>query len=326
VRNRRRNNGFLSASTQLKALAGTKRFLAFLGLPIDAKSLTSLIIQTRQQHKNDDFTTDDALLRFVSQKPTTSYASWGAAIKGIFKANRTPLQASFNTTFTHSTKKIGSGILKALYESLDAEHQALIDLQAYAGERIAAICRLTPITAWEDFDNKYTLIHIRSEDTKARNSHICIIPKKLADWIRQYCKTTNRTVPFPNCETLWRDITKLALDKFGTRITSHYLRKRFHTIAGKTPMPVNEWDYLMGDRQSYGHNAGTYTLEDYSGLVKDYDRYLAPYLQIGNPKEPDEPKEPVQSQQLEQLLKENQELKEQIIKLSKLLMERFQSK
>lgn len=46
-------------------------------------------------------------------------------------------------------------------------------------------------------------------------------------------------------------------------------------------MPVNSWDYLMGDKQTHGHNAGTYTLEDYSELVREYDRYLAPALSIG---------------------------------------------
>jgi hypothetical protein len=54
-------------------------------------------------------------------------------------------------------------------------------------------------------------------------------------------------------------------------------------------MPVNEWDYLMGDRQTYGHNAGAYTLEDFSSLVTDYDKYLRAYLSIQNPKEPNDP-------------------------------------
>ncbi|MBI3859546.1 MAG: hypothetical protein HY296_04825 [Thaumarchaeota archaeon] len=78
--------------------------------------------------------TDDRLLEFVGQRPITSHASWGASIKGIFKANRCPLQASFNTTFTHSTKKIGPGMLKAIYETVTVEEQKLMDLQAYAGE------------------------------------------------------------------------------------------------------------------------------------------------------------------------------------------------
>ena len=320
VANRRRNNGFVSHSTTLKALSGTKHLLRFLGIPITDHALTDLITETRRQHRKENFATDDKLLEFVGQKPIMSYASWGASIKGIFKANRCPLQASFNTTFTHSTKKIGSGLLKAIYGTVSTEEQKLMESQAYAGERLAAVS-LTPISQWEDFDNRYTLIHIKACDTKARNEHVCIIPRSLADWLRDYCKQTNRDRPFPNCRTLWHEITQVVLTKFGIHLSSHYLRKRFHTVAGKTAMPVNSWDYLMGDRQTHGHSAGTYTLEDFSELVQEYDRYLAPHLSINEPIEPDEPKEPCNNKRLEALLKENADLKEQILKLSKLLIE-----
>jgi hypothetical protein len=322
VANRRRNNGYVSPSTELKAISASRNFLQFLNRELTEHSLSDLIAETRQQHKNDDFRTDDALLQFVSQKPIMTYTSWGASIKGIFKANRCPLQASFNTTFTHSTRKIGSGVLKGIYDSLTEEQQTVVDLQTYAGERIAALS-LTPITQYEDFNNEYTLIHIKAKDTKARNDHICILPKGLADKIRAICKSTTRSTPFPNYQTVWKEITSVASNKFGVRMTSHYLRKRFHTIAGKTLMPINEWDYLMGDKQSYGHNAGTYTLEDFAGLVKDYDKHLAPYLPVENPQEPDEPKEPSLNTTLETLQRENQELKDEILKLTKLLTEKL---
>jgi hypothetical protein len=302
----------------LKTLSGTKHFLRFLGLPITDHTLTDLIERSRQQHRKENYTTDDRLLEFVGQKPIMSHASWGASIKGIFKANRCPLQASFNTTFTHSTKKFGSGLLKAIYETVTLEEQKLMDLQAYTGERLAAIS-LTPISQWEDFNDAYTLIHIKAPDTKARNEHVCIIPRTLADWLRNYCKQTNRDRPFPNCRTLWHEMTQVILTKFGIDLSSHYLHKRFHTIAGKTAMSVNSWDYLMRDKQSYGHNARTYTLEDFGELVREYDRYLAPHLPIHEPREPDEPREPTIGQQLEALVKENAELKEQILMLSKLL-------
>ncbi|MBI3859547.1 MAG: hypothetical protein HY296_04830 [Thaumarchaeota archaeon] len=188
-------------------------------------------------------------------------------------------------------------------------------------ERLAAVS-LTAISQWEDFGNRYILIHIKALDTKARNEHVCIIPKALADWLRDYCKQTKRDRPFPNCRTLWHEITRLVLAKFGIQISSHYLRKRFHTIAGKTAMPVNSWDYLMGDKQSHGHNASTYTLEDFSDLVQEYDRYLMPFLSISDPREPDEPTKPfTTTSELDQVGKENAELKEQILKLTRILTE-----
>ena len=64
-------------------------------------------------------------------------------------------------------------------------------------------------------------------------------------------------------------------------------------MASKTAMPVNSWDYLMGDKPSLGHHAEAYALEDYSGLVEEYDRYLEPYLSISEIREPDASKEPV---------------------------------
>ncbi len=305
----------------LKALSGSKHFLRFLGTPITEHALSDLITKTRTQHRRDVYSTDDRLLEFVTQKPIKSHASWGASIKGIFKANRCPLQASFNTTFTHSTKKIGSGLLKAIYQSVSLEEQKLMELQAYAGERLAAVSN-TPVSQWEDFDERYTLVHINAQDTKARNEHVCIIPRHLADWLRDYCRTTKRVAPFPNCRTLWREITVQTLSKFGIYISSHYLRKRFHTIAGKTAMPVNSWDYLMGDKQSHGHNAGTYTLEDFSNLVQEYDRFLMPFLSISDPREPDGPSEPYTSKQLERLLNENLRLRAQVLTLTRLLTRR----
>ncbi|HEV2139450.1 MAG TPA: hypothetical protein VGR53_11495 [Nitrososphaerales archaeon] len=321
--NRRRNNGEVCYGTRWRTINSVRHFLQFVHKDITPTSLTKMIQDTKEQHKNDDYATDDALLAFVSRPSIIANAQRGAYVKAVFKANRCLLQASFNTSFTHSTKKISLGILKAIYNNLDDEHKNIIDLQAYAGERVQAICTV-PIDQWEDFDNRYTIIHIHARQTKARNEHICIIPRTLADQIRNICKLTKRDRPFPNYESLWRKITRLALDKYGTRLTSHYLRKRFHTLAGKTAMPVNSWDYLMGDKQTHGHNAGTYTLEDFSELVHEYDKYLAPYLSIEEPKELDDPKDPFKTTaELEQLRQENKELREHLLSLTKLLNEQL---
>jgi len=261
---------------------------------------------------------------FVSLTPIPLHSTYGSYVKGVFRANRCPLNASFNTHFTHSTRKVSAGILNAVYDSLDPEHKAVMDFQAYA-----AICNKTSLDQWEDYD-RHTLIHIKAEDTKARNEHVCIIPRQLADWIRNYARQRadngypNTNVPFPNHETLWKDITRTALSKFGIRLTSHYLRKRFHTIAAKTAMPVNSWDYLMGDKQSWGHEAGTYTLEDFTELVNEYDRFLVNYLPIASPMEPTEGSGNAEIV-VERLEKENQELKNQITRLAHLLSEKLGS-
>jgi hypothetical protein len=89
----------------------------------------------------------------------------------------------------------------------------------------------------------------------------------------------------------------------------------------KTPMPPNDWDFLAGYKQKIGNQAHHYDPEDDANLVREYDRYLAPYLGLSNTREPDEASEPFNNEQVAQRLKENQELKQQIIKLTKLLTE-----
>ena len=119
-------------------------------------------------------------------------------------------------------------------------------------------------------------------------------------------------MPFPNYETLWREIRQFAIEQFGIRLTSHYLRKRFATIASKTGMPVNSWDYLMGDKPSLGHHAEAYALEDHAGLIQEYDRYLAPYLSIPDMHEPDSTIEHNKTREVDALLKTIEALQDTI--------------
>ena len=278
-------------TSQIVALSAPRAFLEYLELPIEHDSVTKLIEHTRSEHRKDDFQLDEKLLAFSMNPATKGRYNKAATIKGIFKANYCPLNVSLPApTKPERTRQISHGILEAIYDNLPRDElRAIIDLQAFAGERVACLCALTPISSWEDYDDRYTLIRIKARNTKARYDHISIIPKPLADSLRAYAKRLERSCPFPNYETLWREIRELTLERFGIRLTSHYLRKRFASIAAKTRMSVNSWDYLMGDKPSLGHHAEAYSLEDYSGLVKEYDTYLASCLPIKNRKEPDEP-------------------------------------
>ena len=89
-------------------------------------------------------------------------------------------------------------------------------------------------------------------------------------------------------------------------------------------MPVNDWDFLMGDRMSAGHEANTYTLEDWTQLVSEYSRFLEPFLSIADPIDPlDSAPSKSQFQTLEKLTLENAQLKEQIVKLTDVLTKKF---
>ena len=123
---------------------------------------------------------------------------------------------------------------------------------------------------------------------------------------------------------MWREIRDSALKNFGIRLTSNYLRKRFLSIAGRTEMPVNDWDFLAGHKQTLGNHAEAYQLEDYSALVQEYTTYLLPYLSITEPRDPLEERQLVKtSPEYEQLRKENQELKIRLDTLTKLLQEKI---
>ena len=83
-------------------------------------------------------------------------------------------------------------------------------------------------------------------------------------------------------------------------------------------MSVNHWDYLMGDKMSAGHEASTYTLEDWTELINEYDRYLAPYLSLREPFDPLDSREPnamsqsVLAQTIATLNETVQELRQQL--------------
>ncbi len=267
-----------------------------------------LIRNTEEQHSHNDKKTDHQLKLFANLNPKTTYGVMGGRIKGIFNENGCPLDARFNTTFTHATKKISAGILKSIYESLNPRQRVLWDYVAYAGERMGCLSGSTgnskaqhskglTVTAFQKFNDKYGIIIIESHQTKARYAHICVLPIDILNAVIRIQSRSSRSKgkPFPSAEQEFKAITAQVQTQFGVRVTAHYLRKRFHTIASRTKMPVNDWDFLMGDKKSAGHHANTYNLEDWSELVEEYDRFLAPYLSTLNPRDPLDALETIES-------------------------------
>ncbi|MGD1055570.1 MAG: hypothetical protein ABR867_05775 [Nitrososphaerales archaeon] len=157
-------------------------------------------------------------------------------MKAIFEKNDCPLTKAFAPPqSTKKTKRISAGILKAIYDSLPRDELRLLtDLCTHVPERVQAVCVKTPISAWED-QEKYTVIRFDPEETKVHYEHIGILPRELADRIRQYAKMTGRfpNAPFPNAETLWQEVTKWTVEHFGIRLTSQYCREfAIYTVEG----------------------------------------------------------------------------------------------
>jgi hypothetical protein len=319
IRNKRRNQGYISKVSIQETYHASTKFLLFLGKEITDHAITDLVRQKQQNPQ--DFWIEDQLLDFANKEPLTSFRRYSVRMLGVFRENRARLQATIDYHFTSRTKKISDGILREIFVAQDFERRTLMEYQAHAGERIQCLSKLD-ISQIEPFNNSYSIVRVKFNQNKVRIPHVCIIPKALAESILQICKVTGRRQPFPNYESLWKEITKYANRTFGVRLTSHYLRKRFHTIAGKTAMPVNSWDYLMGDKLSWGHGAETYTLEDFDELVREYDHFLAPSLPIETEHTTTEPR--VEGlENLELLRRENAALRDQVLRLSNIISTKF---
>lgn len=284
IRNKPRNDGYLSKNSRVYVRNGVRQFLTFLNIPITETALSELIAKKRANPQ--DYTLDDALERYANpddKRILRTRRNEAAYLLGLFKANRCKLQATSNTHIpSPPTKPISEGILKELYQHLDQRNRDMMSLQAYSGQRVKALCTI-PLDQIDTTSNKdYAILTITSNQNKSRVLHQTLIPIQLANSILQRCKELHLKTPFPNYEQLWKAITHFAKEYYGIRLTSHYLRKRFSTTASETPMDVNQWDYLMGTKKSKGHDANVYNLTFIDRLIKSYHTYLVNTLSLDN--------------------------------------------
>jgi hypothetical protein len=284
IKAKKRNNGYISRHSIWRVTHYSVKFLTYLGTEITDHAVSDLV-KWKQQHSSD-FTIEDKLLRFSNLQPISTHRHIGNTVLGVFRENRARLQVSIDFHPVSRTKKISDGILRDIFLAQTFEKRTLMEYQAYAGQRIHCLCKAVRVDQIEHYNDEFSIVNIEFWQNKTRMPHICVTPRRVAEAVIQIAKETGRINPFPNYPYLWRQITNYARSKHGVRLTSHYLRKRFHTIAQKTPMPVNDWDFLMGDKLEVGHGASAYTLEDWSELIEEYGRYLAPYLSITDLRDP----------------------------------------
>ncbi len=116
------------------------------------------------------------------------------------------------------------------------------------------------------------------------------MPIDFAKKVIDTAKNTGRRVPFPNYESQWKKIRNLAEQEYHVYLHSHYMRKRFQTIAESTMMPANHYALLMGDTPKEGHIPSTYSLSTQyqvflSKLIEEYHTYLADELRLDGTRE-----------------------------------------
>lgn len=301
-------------------LLACRRFLQRLGKPITETAIQQLVQFKRDNPK--DTSLEQELKIWKSEGTTSNNAYSVARILGVFHRNYARLSLTVHVDNNgNKTIPIKEPILRAIRqdEQLSEEQKDEIDLMAYSGERRHAI----NMTAVENVhlvdDTQSAIIDVPANVSKTATRHPCIIPKDLAEKLLERSQRLGYKVLVPNYQSLWTEITRLAKRKHNVLLTSHYLRKRFETLAERIPstdMNPNHWVILMGSKPTLGHMPDIYSLLSNTELIQEYEAHLRPRLALTGESQPAS----------KTLAQENKELKEQILQLTKLLTQYLQNK
>lgn len=310
----------VSHTSKADTLTAFRRFLAILGKPVSTTAIQELVDLKRNNPKD---TTLEQQLKLWKAETTNSHLvmNYISRILGVFHRSFAPLEMHIHVSSNSKTIPISEPTLRAirLDESLTTDEQDAIDLMAYGAERRNALYMLPLANVHLVENSNVVILDIPARLSKTGTAHPSIIPKELAEKLLERATKSGYDCLMPNYRTTWRRITKLAASKYKVRLTSHYFRKRFETTAERIPaneMNPNHWVVLMGSKPTLGHMPDIYSLMSNTELIQEYETYLMPRLALSG-----EMVKP-QLNQLEQLRRENAELKDQLLKLTKLITER----
>jgi len=316
------HDGHFSISTYNTALQAMRDFLEFTGRSITDHSVSDLIAS--QRANKDDHTIGDQLTMFANSRPIALQLA--ATLCGIFTKNHADVMTTFHVRSNHKTIPIAEPILRAirLDSALSEEHRDLLDLLAFGCERRNALanCPLENVRLVENSD--FAVLDILPENNKEHIGHISIIPKPLAEKLLERATKNGYATLIPNYRTFCKEITGIAKKKHNVRLTAHYFRKRLETIAERIParpfpegMNPNHWMLLMGVTPKFGHMPLIYSLGLETEIIKEYETFLAPLLSLTGETCNPRPSE------LDNLRRDNADLKEQLLKLTRLLADKL---
>ncbi|HEV2139390.1 MAG TPA: hypothetical protein VGR53_11170 [Nitrososphaerales archaeon] len=271
----------------------------------------------RKEDNPKDMSIEKALTVFKSMPNTRTNTARASRMCGLFKANFAPLNVHIWVKSGHYTKPVAESILRAIRHDpeLQQRHYDLLDLMAYSGERIQALAMTPPEEISFVEGTNTALILITASRSKTATAHPTAITKELAEMLLQRLQENGYSEIVPNYDSLFRTITHISERKYGIHLTSHYFRKRFETICETIPaneMNPNHWLILMGSKPSYGHRPDIYSLRSDEQLAKEWETYLQPRLSLESGGLQNGNKD---------LTRENADLRDQLLKLTKLLAE-----
>jgi len=276
IKSKPKSGGELSDNTKQHIGFSLNSFIQYVGVNSPSE-LLELHLKTKDEHLIEDKLEEFAQLRKINKL-------YSQFVRGFFRANRIPLNVYIDNHTVDTRPPPSEDRLNHIHEQASLEQKALMSLQADSGERIRAVA-LTKIEELPDLNQQQDLHIIIFDErrTKIHKHHISYYSEQTAELIRQYIQDNSirqGTPLFPNYRNTWRLITDYSKST-GTYLKSHHLRKRFVHIAERTPMPIAEIDYLMGDAKKGVHcaEAYSYTLQD--ELAGEYRTFLLPRITIG---------------------------------------------
>jgi hypothetical protein len=124
----------------------------------------------------------------------------GGLIVGLYHRNFADLKIHVRVTSNHQTIPISEPILLAVYndEELAEEHRLIMNLMAYARERINALAFTEPRNVHFVEGPNSALNEILAFRNRMNRGHVSIIPKELAERILENAQRNGYTVLFPS--------------------------------------------------------------------------------------------------------------------------------
>ncbi len=247
------------------------------------------LIALKVHQASNDFTLENSLEEWASIK--ISNRTYAQMIRGFFRANRHPLNVYIDSHTIDQRPPPSEDRLLYIFRKATLEQKALMALQIDTGERIRAVA-MTSRSDLPDLQAKNQSLHVirfRASRTKLHREHVSFFSEGTATLLRKHidikCLKDNDPL-FPNFQHVWKAISQYS-KTIGTYLKSHHLRKRFVHLAERTPIPIPDIDYLMGDKKQGVHCAEAYSYTINDELAIEYRNYLLPRLTLGSTSKPD---------------------------------------
>jgi len=282
---RRGNAGIVSQGSIHKVHEAVKAFLRYVDIELAPNALAQLVQYKRKNPQSTDI--ELQVKSFSLELPTKSHSDLAARIQGIFRANFALLQVRVNTHAPPTAENITRGIFREIYTKLTQEQQDMIQWGTYVPERAKSAYRI-PLTDIDLSRNDFAIVHIAGERpnangirSKMRVSHPGLPPIGFARRVVAAAQRSGRNCPFPNHESLWKQITAFARDEYKVRLVSNYTRKYFEDAADDSRLTPSIAAFILGDKTKLAATGHIPLVYNPKLRAAEIERLIQDYAQSG---------------------------------------------